>query len=292
MSNQESKFLLNSRQDVVDYIANWKRQKNPLRIDPHLKVDRAFRNVSIRDCDYVLTTDTNKTIQWPPEWDEKHQIHVLHIESIDLDGQRVELLFYIDFSQRHNSCIQLEGLKAMTVCQNCNKPYEVWTASVEHSYHYTESGLEGINLAGITVYSCPGCDVQSADIPNIDGLHRLIAKDIILTPKPMSGPELRFLRKETRLKPKEFADLIGVDPKTVTNWEKSETLGRQADVPVRVLVAGQLWQKSELIAVLAQLSGLLRDTWEDSWEDSQQEIQQLAAENIVLGFANQQWGMA
>ncbi len=92
------KFLLNSKEEVVDYIANWKKQKNPLRIDPHLKIDRAFRNVSIRDCDYVLTTDTDNTLQWPPEWDEKHRNHVLHIKGIDLDGQpSVELLFYIDF---------------------------------------------------------------------------------------------------------------------------------------------------------------------------------------------------
>jgi hypothetical protein len=91
------KFLLQSKEEVVEYIASWKKQKNPLRIDPHLKIDRAYRNVSIRDCDYVLTTDTANTLQWPPEWDEKHQNHVLHIKSTDLDDQTVELLFYIDF---------------------------------------------------------------------------------------------------------------------------------------------------------------------------------------------------
>jgi hypothetical protein len=48
-------FQLGSAKEVVDYIASWKEQKGRLRIDPHLKVDRAFRNVSTRDCEHVLT---------------------------------------------------------------------------------------------------------------------------------------------------------------------------------------------------------------------------------------------
>ena len=94
---QEPKFLLDEAQDVVDYLASWAKQDNPLRIDPHLKIDRDFRNVSNRDCKYVLTTATVNTLQWPPEWDEKHRNHVLHIKSIDLDEREVELLFVIDF---------------------------------------------------------------------------------------------------------------------------------------------------------------------------------------------------
>ena|SRR5258707_8688558 len=90
-------FQLGSAKEVVDYIASWKEQKGPLRIDPHLKVDRAFRDVSTRDCEYVLTAATVESLQWPPEWDEKHQNHVLHINSTDLYGEAVELLFRIDF---------------------------------------------------------------------------------------------------------------------------------------------------------------------------------------------------
>jgi len=39
---QEPKFLLDTAQDVVDYLASWAKQDNPLRIDPHLKVARAL----------------------------------------------------------------------------------------------------------------------------------------------------------------------------------------------------------------------------------------------------------
>lgn len=97
MTPQEPKFFLDSAQDVVNYIAEWKRQKGPLRIDKHLKLERANRNVNDRDCDYVLTTATVETLQWPPKWDAKHKNHVLRINSVDLDDESVGLLFVIDF---------------------------------------------------------------------------------------------------------------------------------------------------------------------------------------------------
>jgi hypothetical protein len=96
MPHQEPEFFLKSKEEVVAYIASWKKQKEPLRIDPHLNIDRPERHVSIRDCDYVLTTDTANTLQWPPMWDEKHRYHVLHIIGTDLDGEPVKLLFVIN----------------------------------------------------------------------------------------------------------------------------------------------------------------------------------------------------
>jgi hypothetical protein len=90
-------FPLKSAKDVVDYINSWLEQDGPLRIDPHLKEDRSFRNVSTRDCKYVFATVTEQSLQWPVEWDEKHQNHVLHITGTDLDGQAVEMLVNVDF---------------------------------------------------------------------------------------------------------------------------------------------------------------------------------------------------
>jgi hypothetical protein len=95
----QKEFFLKSAEDVVDYIAKWKKDRCPLRIDPHLKKDRAERHVTTRDCDYVLTTATPESLQWPPEWDEKHQNYVLHVRSTDLDGEDVELLFCVDFER-------------------------------------------------------------------------------------------------------------------------------------------------------------------------------------------------
>lgn len=96
MANQKD-FRLETAEAVIEYIRVWKKDRCRLRIDPHLKIDRAFRHVTMRDCDYVLTSATVESLQWPPEWDEKHQNHVLHIQATDLDEKSVEMLFCVDF---------------------------------------------------------------------------------------------------------------------------------------------------------------------------------------------------
>lgn len=153
-------------------------------------------------------------------------------------------------------------------CHNCGRAYEIREASFEEPYNYTESGLPHVRLVGIRVYSCADCGVESADIPDMDGLHSLIAKDIILTPLLMLGREFRFLRKETRLNLKEFAEQLGVDPKTISNWENSEKLNKQTDVTVRMLVAAVLWDGIELHKTLRQLRELARYSWDES-DDTQ-----------------------
>lgn len=182
----------------------------------------------------------------------------------------------------------------MTTCSQCDRPFEVWTSTQEQPYHYTESGLLGVQLSGVTVYSCPNCGVESADIWNIDGLHQLLAQDILLKPQPMSGRELRFLRKEARLKPKQLADRLGVDPKTINNWEASDKLGRHTDISVRVLVAVTLWDDEELFQMLTQFGELARYGWdEETPGDIGHEIAQLAENNTILGLnANLEWDMA
>src|SRR5258706_8330184 len=109
----------------------------------------------------------------------------------------------------------------MSLCELCHKELTQGTSTFEAPYHYTESGLSYVYLVNVPTYLCPDCNVQVADIPRMNELHQLISKDALLTPSPMSGEQFRFLRKETRLRPKEFADRVGVDPKTVGNWERS-----------------------------------------------------------------------
>lgn len=178
-------------------------------------------------------------------------------------------------------------------CNNCQRLFETWIASAEHRYHYTESGLDNIWLEGVTVHSCPNCEVESADIPDLEGLHNLIAKFIILTPLPMRGVELRFLRKETKLKLKDFAERLGVDPKTVNNLEKAVQLNKQTDVAVRVLVIAALWQGEEQINTLIELAQIAKYSWEEPEPETEKEIEELAAENTILGLnAAHEWDLA
>src|SRR5437870_28722 len=99
----------------------------------------------------------------------------------------------------------------MNVCDICNTPLTERQSTFENPYSYDESGLSNVYLIGVTAYSCAKCGVEVADIPSPRALHVLLAKDILLKPVALTGEEFRFLRKETRMKPKQFADLLGLD---------------------------------------------------------------------------------
>jgi YgiT-type zinc finger domain-containing protein len=186
----------------------------------------------------------------------------------------------------------------MNICDICKGAVTKRKATRETPYHYTESGLSNVLLTGIHVYSCPNCAVEVADIPRMNELHLILAKELLLKPVATTGEEFRFLRKETRMRPKEFAERIGVDSKTVLNWEKAEALSRQNDVTVRFLVATELLQGKELQIVISRIRGLTESTWAEPDEDqtetqvSWREITELARANISLGISSWNIGLA
>lgn len=103
-------------------------------------------------------------------------------------------------------------------------------------YHYTECGLSH-------VYLLNGHHEESSDygvvtsISNIAGLHDAIGKTIVSkTTEPLSGDEVRFLRKEIDLSQKNLGALLGVEDQTVARWEKGTVMiPRAADILLRGL---------------------------------------------------------
>jgi putative zinc finger/helix-turn-helix YgiT family protein len=87
------------------------------------------------------------------------------------------------------------------------------------TYAYAESGLKTVLLTGVRVYACPGCKEQYPEIPNIVGLHQVIAGHLTRKPAPLTGGEFRFLRKEVGLKAKELARCLGVTDVSLSRWE-------------------------------------------------------------------------
>lgn len=90
---------------------------------------------------------------------------------------------------------------------------------IKKDYHYTESGLDNVILKGVTVYRCKKCGEEMPEIPGIECLHRVIADMVIVKRTPLTGPEIRFLRKEMRYKANMFASILKVHNVTMSNWE-------------------------------------------------------------------------
>jgi len=102
-------------------------------------------------------------------------------------------------------------------------------------FAYTAAGLQGIFLYGIDVFHCPACGLESPRIPNIGGLHRLIARDLIRQPGLLRGSHVRFLRKNAGVSSKDFSELLGIGVSHLSRVEngKHQHLGASADKLVR-----------------------------------------------------------
>jgi len=106
-------------------------------------------------------------------------------------------------------------------------------------YHYVESGLPNVTLLGITIFHC-ACGEEMPVIPCPDKLQTKLAQAIAAKPKPLSGAEIRFLRKFLVLKANEFAELLGVSKVTVSRWENGKVkIDKSYDALVRAVATNQ-----------------------------------------------------
>jgi len=92
-------------------------------------------------------------------------------------------------------------------------------ATRTNPYAYTLAGLPNVRLAGIRVRRCRKCGAEMPEIPRIQDLHRVIANLIVKKPGLLTGPEIRYLRKQAGFAAKQFAALIAIDPSTLSRVE-------------------------------------------------------------------------
>jgi len=88
-------------------------------------------------------------------------------------------------------------------------------------YHYVECGLSNVWLvSGYEIVESPYG--EGVSIRDLDGLHRCLARCLCDKPKPLSGAEFRFLRRELDFSQKMIGELFGIDARQVRNVERAE----------------------------------------------------------------------
>lgn len=107
----------------------------------------------------------------------------------------------------------------MDKCWKCRNDMEIIR---NEPYHYTECGLENVYLFGIVQYRCPECGEETVSIPNIKGLHLVIARALVCKEEMLSGDEVKFLRKELKLRSKNMAEALSMEPETYSRWENAK----------------------------------------------------------------------
>lgn len=107
------------------------------------------------------------------------------------------------------------------------------------TYHYKASGLPNVWLEGVVLRTCTGCDEGSGvEIPDLGGLHTVLADYLIHQKARLAGYEIRFLRKTLGWASKDFAEKMGVAPETASRWEAgAQNMSEAQDRLLRLYVA-------------------------------------------------------
>ena len=99
-------------------------------------------------------------------------------------------------------------------------------------YHYTSCGLQDVWLVN-------GYELEKnaygefISIKDLDGLHEAIAASLCDKTSPLTGLELRFLRKELDMSQKQLGELFAKDRQSIANWEKKEEVPGLCDKLIR-----------------------------------------------------------
>jgi putative transcriptional regulator len=145
--------------------------------------------------------------------------------------------------------------KTQNKCELCGGALAVRNATAERPYRYEMSGLDNVLLAGIEVRECKKCGAAVPVIPKIADLHRAIVKYLIFKKDPLTGKEIRFLRKNAGITANHFAALLGIDPAHLSRIEngKTEALGSATDKLARA-IAGAAGDGDDVRKILMELA--------------------------------------
>lgn len=114
-------------------------------------------------------------------------------------------------------------------------------------YHYTESGLDNVYLENVELRICKSCGVVTPRLYRMKKLHETIGRAVALKDSPLTGAEIRYLRKHLGMKSKDWAALLHSDASTVSRWENGEQRpGQQSDALIRAVYFLALTEKQGL----------------------------------------------
>jgi putative zinc finger/helix-turn-helix YgiT family protein len=120
-------------------------------------------------------------------------------------------------------------------CRSCGKAAK----RIQRNYLFRESGLPNVILKDIQVVTCDHCGSAEPIIPRLNEVTRLIASATVRKPRPLSGEDIRFLRKQMDMNGETFAQHLGVDKTTLSKWENNQIqVGASSDRLIRAVALG------------------------------------------------------
>lgn len=127
---------------------------------------------------------------------------------------------------------KMKSSSMVSHCSDCGSE-----ARVERgTYRFRESGLDNVVLKGIETIKCSACGNEDPILPNLDGLLRVLAVALVTHKLPLTGAEVRYLRKYLGMSGEQFARILHTDKSTLSKWETGAVkLGSKSDLLIRAV---------------------------------------------------------
>jgi putative zinc finger/helix-turn-helix YgiT family protein len=131
--------------------------------------------------------------------------------------------------------MKTEENKGTDRCSNCGKPAH----RVRRNYLFRESGMPNVTLKDIQVVTCDDCGNNDPIIPRSTEVIRALVLATVKKPRPLSGEDVRFLRKRMDMNGETLAQYLGVDKTTLSKWENNQIqIGASSDRLIRAVALG------------------------------------------------------
>jgi transcriptional regulator with XRE-family HTH domain len=114
---------------------------------------------------------------------------------------------------------------------------EQLTSTKQKPYHYLGAGLPNVYLVGVKYTVDGATGEESVGIPRLPELLGALATALVEKRAPLTGDELRFLRKRLNVASKDFAPVVGVTAEQYSRLENGANLTASNDRLVRLLYA-------------------------------------------------------
>lgn len=118
-----------------------------------------------------------------------------------------------------------------TACMVCGAPMS--RSVVAHPF----DALPGVILEGVSRYECGVCGGVEIGIPALEALFKVLTRALVERSSPLTGRELRFLRKALGWSGVDAAAYMGVTKETISRWESGKApISTLADRLIRMYV--------------------------------------------------------
>ena len=138
----------------------------------------------------------------------------------------------------------------MNRCEKCGG--EVRTATLDKYNAKSLVGLPVMLIESVEARQCAKCgDLSEVSIPDPNGLITAVAISRVMSPEKLHGKEIRFMRKALDISAVELAEMLGVQPETLSRWENdAATIGPANEKLLRFIVGIKLDKSGKAPGIL------------------------------------------